>query len=53
MNEPTPGQAVGDLETPVLLLDLDRFESNVQHMAAYCRDNGKEWRPHSKAHSGF
>ncbi len=50
MNTPTPGQAVGDLETPVLLLDLDHFESNVQHMAAYCRDNGKEWRPHSKAH---
>ena len=50
MNEPMPGQAIGDLETPVLLLDLDRFESNVQHMAAYCRDNGKEWRPHSKAH---
>ena len=50
MNEPIPGQALDDLETPVLLLDLDRFESNVQHMAAYCRDNGKEWRPHSKAH---
>ena len=50
MNEPIPGQALDDLETPVLLLDLDRFEANVQHMAAYCRDNGKEWRPHSKAH---
>ena len=50
MNEPTPGQALDDLETPVLLLDLDRFESNVQQLAAYCRDNGKEWRPHSKAH---
>ena len=50
VNEPMPGQALDDLETPVLLLDLDRFESNVQHMAAYCRDNGKEWRPHSKAH---
>lgn len=50
MNAPRPGQAVGDLETPVLLLDLDRFESNVRHLAAYCRANGKAWRPHSKAH---
>ncbi len=50
MNTPTPGQAVGDLETPVLLLNLDRFESNVRHLAAYCRANGKAWRPHSKAH---
>lgn len=47
---PTPGQAVGDLETPVLLLDLERFEANVRHLATYCRDNGKAWRPHSKAH---
>lgn len=50
MNVPTPGQAVGDLETPVLLLDLECFESNVRHLAAYCRANGKAWRPHSKAH---
>ena len=50
MNLPAPGQALGDLETPVLLLDLDRFESNVRHLAEYCRANGKAWRPHSKAH---
>ena len=36
VNIPAPGQAVGDLETPVLLLDLERFESNVRHLAAYC-----------------
>jgi len=50
VNTPAPGQAIGDLETPVLLLNLDCFESNVRQMAAYCRDHGKEWRPHSKAH---
>ena len=50
MNTPAPGQAVGDLETPVLLLNLEHFESNVRHLAGYCHTHGKAWRPHSKAH---
>ena len=39
-----------DLDTPVLLVDLDTFESNVRHLADYCRRNRTHWRPHSKAH---
>ncbi|MFH1571135.1 MAG: alanine racemase [Gemmatimonadota bacterium] len=44
------GRARDDLETPVLLLDLDAFEANLAHLAAYCRRHGTAWRPHSKAH---
>lgn len=49
MKHPIPGQKLCDLETPLLLVDLDRFEANIHHLATYCRDNGKAWRPHSKA----
>ncbi len=38
------------LDTPVLLIDLDRFESNIAAIAACCRGHGTAWRPHSKAH---
>ena len=47
---PYLGLALEDLDTPVLLVDLDVFESNVATMAAYCRTHGTLWRPHSKCH---
>jgi D-serine deaminase-like pyridoxal phosphate-dependent protein len=39
-----------DIPTPALLLDLDRFESNVSRMASYLRARGKAFRPHGKTH---
>lgn len=39
-----------DLPTPALLLDLDRFEANLQRMMARVRQTGKQLRPHAKAH---
>lgn len=39
-----------DLPTPALLLDLDVFERNVAHMAAYAAAHGKRLRPHAKTH---
>lgn len=39
-----------ELDTPALCLDLDRFESNVAHMAEACRQHGIGWRPHAKCH---
>ncbi len=39
-----------DLPTPALLLDLDRFERNVQKMAAFVKSAGKKLRPHAKTH---
>ena len=51
---PNPDQPIGvpvdELDTPALLVDLDRFEANVAHLAGYCRDHGVAWRPHSKCH---
>ncbi len=44
------GRHVDELDTPVLVVDLDRFESNVAAMATYCRQQGVSWRPHSKSH---
>ena len=39
-----------DVPTPALLLDLDRFESNVTRMAGHLRAKGKAFRPHGKTH---
>ena len=39
-----------ELDTPALLVDLDRFEANIAHLAGVCAENGVAWRPHSKAH---
>jgi len=39
-----------ELPTPALLLDLDRFERNLQKMAAHVKAVGKKIRPHAKTH---
>ncbi|MDA0746673.1 MAG: alanine racemase, partial [bacterium] len=36
------------LDTPALLLDLDRLETNIARIAARCRECGVNWRPHTK-----
>lgn len=38
------------LPTPALLLDLDKFEINLERMAARVCQSGKSLRPHAKAH---
>lgn len=43
------GTPLDDLDTPALLLDLDRFEHNVRKMADHFRARGVGWRPHAKA----
>jgi D-serine deaminase-like pyridoxal phosphate-dependent protein len=42
------GMAVGELDTPALLLDLDVMEANIARVGAECRANGIAWRPHFK-----
>lgn len=44
------GRSVDDVDTPFLLVDLERFESNVAAMATWCRAHDIDWRPHSKSH---
>jgi D-serine deaminase-like pyridoxal phosphate-dependent protein len=38
------------LDTPALLLDLNRMDANIAHIAASCRTHGVCWRPHFKGH---
>src|SRR5262245_51222226 len=39
-----------EIPTPALLLDLDRFERNIQRMATFVKGAGKKLRPHAKTH---
>jgi D-serine deaminase-like pyridoxal phosphate-dependent protein len=39
-----------DLDTPALLVDLDRLERNIARMAEIARAGGKALRPHTKTH---
>ncbi len=39
-----------EIPTPALLLDLDAFEANLQVMAQWVKQSGKQLRPHAKAH---
>ena len=39
-----------DLPTPALLVDLDRFQANIDKMAGHCRTVGCALRPHAKTH---
>lgn len=49
--QPSPiGLPVSELDTPALLVDLDRLEQNAEHMSGHFRARGVAWRPHAKAH---
>ena len=43
-------QSIHDLETPAVLIDLDRLEANVARMAGKAREAGVGLRPHAKTH---
>jgi D-serine deaminase-like pyridoxal phosphate-dependent protein len=49
-DDPRVGRPIEDVDTPALLLDLDRFERNVDRLITTIRAGGKSWRPHSKGH---
>ncbi|MEO6052631.1 MAG: alanine racemase [Chthoniobacterales bacterium] len=50
----TPEQYVGrkieELETPALVVDLERLENNLQLMTDYCREHDIALWPHTKTH---
>jgi D-serine deaminase-like pyridoxal phosphate-dependent protein len=48
--EPSIGTHVQELDTPVLLLDLDRFERNIKRMATFFAGRPANLRPHAKSH---
>ena len=39
-----------DLDTPTLLVDLERLEANIRDMASAAQAGGKALRPHTKTH---
>lgn len=39
-----------DLDTPALLIDLDRLEANISWMAGLAKEGKKHLRPHAKTH---
>ncbi len=41
---------IRDLDTPALLVDLDRMESNLDRAATYADRHGLHLRPHTKTH---
>ena len=47
---PAAGQAVGDLDTPSILCDLDRLERNLADWQALMERNEVRFRPHVKTH---
>ena len=44
------GDALGAIETPALVIDLDALERNIERMAGFARDHGMRLRPHAKTH---
>jgi D-serine deaminase-like pyridoxal phosphate-dependent protein len=43
------GQDHFNLDTPALWVDLDQMEANMHALAAYLKEAGVAWRPHTKA----
>ena len=41
---------IHDLPTPCLVVELDRFEANLEKMSRFARERGIALRPHSKTH---
>ena len=41
---------IEDLDTPVLLIDADALERNIQRMRTLAADAGISYRPHAKSH---
>ena len=46
----TAGVGKGDVDTPALILDLDKFDRNARRLSASLEKMGVSWRPHTKAH---
>ena len=44
------GRSKWDLDTPALLIDLDKLEKNIATISDRCKTSGVDWRPHIKGH---
>jgi len=53
MQYPPPaesGMEEAQIDTPALLVDLDKMEANFDQMAGFCSQAGIRLRPHAKTH---
>ncbi len=51
LSDPIPAGATLDtIETPAAIVDLPVMASNLLRTAGYCRENGFDYRPHTKTH---
>ncbi len=50
MLQPLPGTEIAEFDTPVLVVDLDAVQRNIEKMAAEAKKAGLALRPHSKTH---
>jgi D-serine deaminase-like pyridoxal phosphate-dependent protein len=48
-----PGDAMADVDTPALILDLDRFDANLWRMMSAAASAGVRVRPHAKSHKSL
>src|SRR6266852_5015696 len=44
------GRSLGDVETPVAVIDLDRLDANLRDLQSYVDLHGIELWPHTKTH---
>jgi D-serine deaminase-like pyridoxal phosphate-dependent protein len=44
------GRPLGDVETPVAVIDLDRLDANLKDLQSYVDSHGIELWPHTKTH---
>jgi D-serine deaminase-like pyridoxal phosphate-dependent protein len=45
-----PGDPIQEIDTPALILDLDKFESNLKRMSEFAARTRVRVRPHAKTH---
>jgi D-serine deaminase-like pyridoxal phosphate-dependent protein len=48
-----PGDPLAEIDTPALILDLDRFDSNIKQMMTAAEAIGVRVRPHAKSHKSL
>lgn len=44
---------ITQLDTPSLLLDVDRMEANIKRIDRFAKEQGIAWRPHIKTHKSI
>ena len=45
-----PGDSLADVDTPALVLDLDKFEGNLERLMSAVAPRSVRVRPHAKSH---